>query len=67
MTVGTERPRDASMSLINELLDRPIDPGYAAAARRRAREGDSAPSRPSSGLVLVTLLVIGLAHSPAPA
>lgn len=60
MTAGTERPRDASMSLINELLDRPIDPGYAAAAQRRAREGIIAAPRPSGTLVVVTLLVIGL-------
>lgn len=60
MTVGTERPRDASMSLIKELLERPIDPGYAAAAQRRARQGDFATPRPSGTLVVVTLLVIGV-------
>lgn len=29
------RPPDASMSLLNELLRAPLDPGYAAAAQRR--------------------------------
>lgn len=59
MSVGAGRPRDASMSLINELLERPLDPGYAAAAERRGREGRAAPSI-SAPLVVVTLLVIGL-------
>ena len=60
MSTQAERPRDASMSLINELLHRPIDPGYAAAAARRHREGDPEPQRPTGALVLVTTLVIGL-------
>lgn len=60
MTTRTERPPDASMSLINELLHRPIDPGYAAAAARRRREGADRPQRPTGALVLVTSLAIGL-------
>ena len=59
MSSDAGRP-DASMSLINELLHRPIDPGYAAAAERRRREGEDAPQRPSSVLTVVTTLVIGL-------
>lgn len=59
MSINAGRP-DASMSLINELLHRPIDPGYAAATERRRRAGEEAPQRPSSVLVLVTTLVIGL-------
>ena len=59
MSSDAGRP-DASMSLINELLHRPIDPGYAAAAERRRREGEDAPQRPSSVLTVVTTLFIGL-------
>ena len=29
-------PVDASMTLLNEVMHRPLDPGYAAAAARRA-------------------------------
>lgn len=60
MSTQAERPPDASMSLINELLYRPIDPGYAAATERRRREGEESPQRPTGSLVLVTTLVIGL-------
>lgn len=41
------RPPDASMSLLNELLRAPLDPGYAAAAqRRRVRAERAAAGRP---------------------
>lgn len=60
MSTPVPRPRDASMSLINELLHRPIDPGYAAAAERRRRAGDETPQRPTGIVVLVTTVVIGL-------
>lgn len=60
MTAPPGRARDASMSLINELLTRPLDPGYAAAAERRRRAGDAEPQRPTGMLVLVTVVVIGL-------
>lgn len=60
MTAPPGRARDASMSLINELLTRPLDPGYAAAAERRRRAGEDEPQRPTGTLVLVTALVIGL-------
>ena len=51
-------PLDASMSLLNEVMNHPLDPGYAAAARRRAGE-----VKPTAGLVavVVTLLVAALA------
>ena len=48
------------MSLINELLHRPIDPGYAAVAERRRLAGDTEPETSNSMLLLVTVLVIGL-------
>lgn len=54
-------PVDASMSLINELLHRPIDPGYAAAARRRREAGDPPARRPGAAervaLTVITLLL----------
>ncbi|MFN2320822.1 MAG: DUF881 domain-containing protein [Dermatophilaceae bacterium] len=48
------------MSLINELLHRPLDPGYAAATERRRRAGEDSPQRPTGTLVLATTLAIGL-------
>ncbi|MDO5501979.1 MAG: DUF881 domain-containing protein [Actinomycetia bacterium] len=61
MSAPTEqRPRDASMSLINELLHRPIDPGYAAVAARRRREGTESNRVAGGTLALVTMLVIGV-------
>lgn len=54
-----QRP-DASMTLITSMLERPLDPGYAAAAERRERAGLSrATSLRSPGLV-VFLVVIGV-------
>lgn len=58
------RPRsgapDASMSLLNELLQRPLDPGYAAAAKRREGAGESAPHWGRSPLVVIAAVVLGL-------
>lgn len=48
------------MSLINEMLNRPMDPGYAAAAERRRAAGQQAEQKPRGLLVLATVLVIGL-------
>ena len=47
---------DASMSLINELMRQPLDPGYAAAADTRARAG-----LPASTGLRTPLLVVGAA------
>ena len=56
-------PVDASMSLINELLQRPLDPGYAAAARRRERGERAGPAqRVVNGLLAVALgVLVGVA------
>jgi uncharacterized protein YlxW (UPF0749 family) len=61
----TRRP-DASMTLLKEVMERPLDPGYAAAARRKAQEQDAeqadaraAGRRPSSLLVTLLLAVLG--------
>lgn len=53
-----ESVRDASMTLLTEVQRRPLDPGYAEAARRRAL-GGSAPRgvRTVTWLVLVGLLL----------
>ncbi len=62
------RARDASMTLLIEVMERPLDPGYAAAAQARTAQGAQAPSRWGrapltialsllAGLVLVTGVV----------
>lgn len=51
----TRRP-DESMTLIREVMERPLDPGYAAAAERRAQQGDAAPRRPL--WITVTVFVV---------
>jgi uncharacterized protein YlxW (UPF0749 family) len=52
--VGAAPPRrlDASMTLLREVMDRPLDPGYAAAAVRRAAGG------PPSGRALTALVAV---------
>jgi uncharacterized protein YlxW (UPF0749 family) len=58
--VGTPRrqgPLDASMTLLREVMERPLDPGYATAAARRAEGGT--PSRRALVLTLVLALVCG--------
>ncbi|MBI4941525.1 MAG: hypothetical protein HY830_12335, partial [Actinobacteria bacterium] len=51
----TTRPRrvDESMTLLREVMERPLDPGYATAAERRA-----AGARPRGGLVTVVIAVV---------
>jgi uncharacterized protein YlxW (UPF0749 family) len=51
------RPPDASMTLLREVMERPLDPGYAVAAARRA-EG-ARPTRRGIVLTLVLALVCG--------
>ncbi|WP_093182547.1 DUF881 domain-containing protein [Sanguibacter gelidistatuariae] len=50
------RAVDASMTLLNEVMHRPLDPGYAAAAGRRAR-GEEAPR---AAVTIVVLLVVAI-------
>jgi uncharacterized protein YlxW (UPF0749 family) len=64
------RPRpDASMTLLVEVMERPLDPAYAqAAARRRAvREGHLPDRRSPAGVVLLVLvaLLLGLMTASA--
>jgi uncharacterized protein YlxW (UPF0749 family) len=56
---GGRRP-DASMSLLREVMERPLDPGYAAAAARRGRPVGPVRSAFRSALVLVLAVGIGL-------
>lgn len=61
-----DRP-DASMTLIRAMLERPLDPGYAAAADRREAAGlpraTTLRSPLLAGAVLVIGLVVGVAAS----
>ncbi len=63
------RRPDASMTLLVEVMERPLDPGYAeAAARRRAvREGRLPDRRSPAGVVLMVLvaLLLGLMTASA--
>jgi uncharacterized protein YlxW (UPF0749 family) len=47
------------MSLLQQLMDRPLDPSYAAAAARREAEGLSPSTSLRGPLVLVAAIVIG--------
>src|SRR5690625_1023550 len=50
------RPVDASMTLLKEITERPLDPGYAEAAARAAageKQSQSAPAK------IFTILVLG--------
>ncbi|CAM3553480.1 DUF881 domain-containing protein [Isoptericola cucumis] len=58
---GAAGPRarrpDESMTLLVEVMEKPLDPGYAEAAARRAARGDDVPRRRrGSGVVLLLLL-----------
>lgn len=57
--VGTVRRADASMTLLIEVMERPLDPGYAeAAARRREAEAAGTAGAPLSTRVWVALLAV---------
>ncbi|MCB7137541.1 DUF881 domain-containing protein [Cellulosimicrobium marinum] len=57
-TMARRGPVDASMTLLNEVMHRPLDPGYAAAAARRAEAGASRRGR--GGTVLLVVVAAGL-------
>jgi len=59
------RALDASMTLLNEVYRRPLDPGYALAAQRRAARGEPPRRvRAVAGLVVLAV-VLGLATTAA--
>lgn len=54
------RRADASMTLLTSMLERPLDPGYAAAAERREAAGLPPSSGTRRPMLIAWLLVIGL-------
>lgn len=58
-TPPAPRP-DASMTLLTQIMTRPLDPGYEAAARARERAGLPAATRVTTATALVTLVVVGM-------
>jgi uncharacterized protein YlxW (UPF0749 family) len=48
------------MTLITEMMERPLDPGYAAAAERRQGSGLSAASGQRSPLLITVAILIGV-------
>jgi uncharacterized protein YlxW (UPF0749 family) len=56
----TGRRPDESMTLITSMMERPLDPGYAAAAERREQAGLPRATSLRSGTVLVVAVVTGL-------
>ena len=64
-TLSGRPPVDASMTLLNEVMRQPLDPSYAAAARRRAA-GESGTPRPlAMASLLVLAIVLGLLTASA--
>ncbi len=55
----------ASMALLNEVLDRPVDPGYHTAAANRRAIGLVGSTSQRSPVLLVTLIVLGFLLSVA--
>lgn len=62
---GSERDPDpaASMALLQEVLDRPPDPGYESAAARRHAQGLPSSTSLRSPLLASTCVVLGLVFS----
>ena len=56
----TDRRPDASMTLLTSMLQRPLDPGYAAAADRREAQGRPRSTSLRSPLLVVATVLIGL-------
>jgi uncharacterized protein YlxW (UPF0749 family) len=59
MSEGPPRRRDESMTLITEMMQRPLDPGYAAAAERRTQAGLPAATGLASPLLIIVAILIG--------
>ncbi len=60
MTAPPTRRPDASMTLIREIMDQPLDPGYAAESARRLAAGKPSSSGLRSPVVLLACIVVGL-------
>lgn len=59
------RVADASMTLLNEVIRRPLDPGYAMVAERSRRDGSRRVSGPRRAVLLLTAVGLGLATTAA--
>ncbi len=59
-TTAPAARRDASMTLLTEMMDRPLDPGYAAAAERRRYAGLPPRHSERSPTSLLLLLALGV-------
>ncbi|MBK9475882.1 MAG: DUF881 domain-containing protein [Tetrasphaera sp.] len=57
--------RRYSMTLLTEMLERPLDPGYAAAAERREQSGEPRGGRLATPLAALGALLIGLTGTVA--
>lgn len=64
MTTPPRRP-DASMTLITEMMQRPLDLGYAEAAERRTAAGLPPATGSRSPLIIAAAVVLGLILSVA--
>lgn len=64
----TDRRPDESMTLLREVTERPLDPGYALMAERRARAGETAAPRrrlPGAAALVVVGALLGGATTVA--
>jgi uncharacterized protein YlxW (UPF0749 family) len=59
MSTGRPDRPDASMTLITEMMERPLDPSYAAAAERRKGSGLPAATGLRSPLLIIAAVLIG--------
>ena len=59
-TTPPGRRPDESMTLLTSMMERPLDPAYAAAAERRRAAGLPAATSTRTGTMLVAALVVGL-------
>lgn len=59
-TTPAGRRADESMTLLTSMMERPLDPGYAAAAERRAHAGLPAATSTRTPTVLIASVAAGL-------
>jgi len=59
MSSGVPDRPDRSMTLITEMMERPLDPGYAAAAQRRKDSGLPAATSLRTPMLIIVAVLIG--------
>ena len=64
-TEETQRSPDASMTLLTEVYRRPLDPGYADAAARRAAGSEPRRTRRSTAGLVALAIALGLGATAA--